>query len=108
MTVAKLLKKTPKEENSFCFECNNTEDLPYIQNGGVIAALLRVRTKHVVPLPAACRKLKVLSILIFRNAYFMNSNFPGLLMSGYRRQDMTVQFQRSASAHVGEQEARRI
>ena len=54
MTVAKLLKRTPKDEKSFCFGCNNTEDLPYIQNGGVIAALLRMRTKHVVP--RACRK----------------------------------------------------
>ena len=34
MTVAKLLKRTPKDEKSFCLECNNTEDLPYIQNGG--------------------------------------------------------------------------
>ena len=53
MIVAKLLKRTPKYEN-FCFGCNNTEDLPYIQNGGVIAAVLRMRTKHVVPMP--CRK----------------------------------------------------
>jgi hypothetical protein len=75
MTVAKLLKRTPKDEKNFCFGCNNTEDLPYIQNGGVIAALLRMRTKHVVPVPAV-------NVLPYPN--FSNNLFQLFLITHFR------------------------
>lgn len=81
MTVAKLLKRTPKYEKSFCFWCNNTEDLPYIQNGGVIAALLRVRTKHVVPMPCAMRYARA-RYMHAVNGYL--SNFSKLLFQLFR------------------------
>lgn len=123
MTVAKLLKRALKDEKRVCFGCNNTEDLPYIQNGGVISALTRMRTKHVVPLPAAraapCHAMPYRKNAIYANCpnfskhlfqTFLNYSFPGRLhrMSMSARASEKLEGWRSTQENKGDRSWRLI
>ena len=52
LTVAKLLKRTPKDEKSFCFGCN-AEDYSYIE----LIPLLRMRTGVLDVVHVQCGQL---------------------------------------------------